>query len=375
MILSESHIAIREAARRFARERIAPFSGDWDRDHRYPQEVVAEMGKLGFLGMIVPEDYGGSAAGVVALALVLEEISAGDGACAAIASVHNSAVSVPICAFASRAQKEEILPRLASGEWIGGFALTEPHAGSDASAIRTRAVRDGETYRLNGLKQFITSGKTGHLILAFAVTNADAGKRGISAFMVPTTSPGHRVRRVESKMGQHASDTCEIGFEDVLVPASMRLGEEGEGYRIALSALECGRIGIAAQAIGMARAALEHAIDYAKERIAFGKPIIEHQAVAFRLADMATKVEAARQLMLHAASLRDANVSCLSEASMAKLFATEMAEEVASAAVQTFGGAGYIVGSPVERLYRDVRACQIYEGTSDIQRLLIARNL
>ena len=375
MILSESHIAIQEAARRFARERIAPFAPDWDRDHHYPQEVVAEMGKLGFLGMMVPEDYGGSAAGVLALALVLEEISAGDGACAAITSVHNSAVSVPICTFANHTQKQEILPKLASGEWIGGFALTEPHAGSDASAIRTRAVREGETYRLNGVKQFITSGKTGHLILAFAVTNADASKRGISAFMVPTTSPGYRVRRVETKMGQHASDTCEIGFEDVLVPASMRLGEEGEGYKIALSALECGRIGIAAQAIGMARAAFEHATDYAKERIAFGKPIIEHQAVAFRLADMATKVEAARQLMLHAASLRDTGAPCLTEAAMAKLFATEIAEEVASAAVQTFGGAGYIVGSPVERIYRDVRACQIYEGTSDIQKLLIARNL
>lgn len=375
MILSEQHVAIKELARRFAQERIAPFAADWDRDHSYPKDVIAAMGELGFLGMAIAEEFGGTAAGSVSHALVLEEIAAADGGCAAIASVHNSAVSGPISAFANDQQKKTILPKLAGGHWIGAFALTEPHAGSDAPAIRTRAIREGDVYRLNGVKQFITSGKTGHLVLAFAVTDPDAGKRGISAFMVPTSSPGYRVARVESKMGQRSSDTCEIGFEDVAVPARMRLGGEGEGYRIALSGLESGRIGIAAQAVGMARAALEHATNYAKERETFGKAIIEHQAVAFRLAEMATKVEAARQLTLHAASLRDAGISCIREASMAKLFASEIAEEVASAAVQTFGGYGYIAGSPVERIYRDVKACQIYEGTSDIQKLVISRHL
>jgi alkylation response protein AidB-like acyl-CoA dehydrogenase len=306
---------------------------------------------------------------------VVEEIAAGDGACSTILSVHSSVGCGPIVKYGTEEQKQKYLPKLASGEWIGGFALTEPQAGSDASQLRTTAVLDGDAYVLNGAKQFISSGKNGSLIIVFAVTDKDAGSKGISAFIVETDTPGYEVVRVEDKLGLHSSDTCQLSFENMRVPKENLLGAEGEGYKIALANLEGGRIGIASQAVGMARKSLELALEYAQERKAFGKQIAQHQAVGFRLADMATKVEAARQLVHHASRRRDAGLPALREASMAKLFATEIAEEVCSAAIQTFGGYGYLSDYPVERIYRDVRVSQIYEGTSDIQRLVIARDL
>ena len=375
MILTEEQQQIRDMARDFARERLAPGAAQRDVDHAFPKQELKEMGELGFLGMLVSETYGGSDTGVVAYAAALEEIAAGDGPCSTIMSVHSSVGCVPILKFGTEAQKERFLPKLASGEWIGGFALTEPQAGSDASNLRTRARRDGDHYVLNGAKQFITSGKNGQVVIVFAVTDPELGKKGISAFIVPTDTPGYEVVRVENKLGLHSSDTCQIAFNDMRVPAELRLGEEGEGYRIALANLEGGRIGIAAQSIGMARAAFEAARDYARERTAFGQPIIEHQAVSFRLADMATKIAAARQLTLHAALLKERGEPCLTEASMAKLFASEMAEKVCSDAIQIHGGYGYMSDYPVERIYRDVRICQIYEGTSDVQRIVIARGL
>ncbi len=374
-MLTESQQQIRDMARDFARERLAPGAASRDRESRFPKEELKAMGELGFLGMLVSEEYGGAETGAVAYALALEEIAARDGACSTIMSVHNSVGCVPILKFGTEDQKQRFLPKLASGEWIGGFALTEPQAGSDASNLKTRARRDGDHYILDGAKQFITSGKNGDVVIVFAVTDAAAGKKGISAFIVPTDTPGYEVIRVEEKLGLHSSDTCQIAFNGMAIPADLRLGAEGQGYRIALANLEGGRIGIAAQAVGMAQAAFEAARDYARERKAFGQAIIEHQAVAFRLADMATRIQAARQLVLHAAALKEAGEPCLSEASMAKLFASEMAERVCSDAIQIHGGYGYMADYPVERIYRDVRICQIYEGTSDVQRMVIARNL
>jgi alkylation response protein AidB-like acyl-CoA dehydrogenase len=303
----------------------------------------------------------------------MEEVAAGDGACSTMLSVQNSVVCGPINAFGTDAQKSRWLKPLAAGEKLGCFCLTEPHVGSDAAAIRTRAERDGAHWVLNGVKQFITTGKNADWAVVFAVSDKGAGKRGISAFVVPADTPGYVVTRVEHKLGQRASDTAQIAFENCRIPADSLLGAEGEGYRIALSNLEGGRIGIAAQSVGMARAAYEAALAYAKEREAFGKPIIEHQAVSFRLADMATQIEVARQMVWHAATLRDAQRPCLKEASMAKLFSSEMAERVCSDAIQIHGGYGYVSDFPVERIYRDVRVCQIYEGASDIQRLVIGR--
>ncbi|WP_113261312.1 acyl-CoA dehydrogenase family protein [Agrobacterium cavarae] len=375
MLLDDVQEQIRETAREFAVNRLAPGAAARDRDHAFPRQELTEMGELGFLGMLVTEDYGGSQTGTVAYALALEEIAAADGACSTIVSVHSSVGCVPILRFGTEEQKSRFLPKMASGEWIGGFALTEAHAGSDASALRSRARLDGDHYVIDGSKQFITSGKNGNVIIVFAVTDPEAGKKGISAFIVPTDTPGYNVVSVEHKMGLHGSDTCALAFDGMRVPVENRLGGEGDGYRIALANLEGGRIGIAAQAVGMARAAFEAATAYAKERRSFGKPIIEHQAVGFSLADMATQIEAARQLVLHAASLRDAGRPCLTEASMAKLFASEMAEKVCSAAIQVHGGYGYLADYPVERVYRDVRICQIYEGTSEVQRLVIARQL
>jgi hypothetical protein len=375
MILDELQTQIRDTARDFARERLAPTAAARDAAHAFPSAELTEMGALGFLGMLVPEAYGGSDTGMVAYTLALEEIAAGDGACSTIVSVHSSVGCMPILKFGTEEQKQRFLPKLATGEWIGGFALTEPQAGSDASNLRTTARREGDAYVINGAKQFITSGKNGQLIIVFAVTDLAAGKKGITAFIVPTDTPGFEVVRVEHKLGQHSSDTCQLAFNDMRIPVELRLGAEGEGLKIALSNLEGGRIGIASQAVGMARAAFETARDYARERITFGKPIIEHQAVAFRLADMATRIAAAREMVLHAASLREAGLPCLTEASMAKLFASETAETVCSAAIQTLGGYGYLKDFPVERIYRDVRVCQIYEGTSDVQRIVIARNL
>lgn len=375
MLVNEEQQQIADAVRSFAQERLRPFAEQWDKDHRFPREAIQEMAALGLFGMLVPEQWGGSDTGYVAYAMALEEIAAGDGACSTIMSVHNSVGCVPILRFGSQQQKREYLTPLATGAMLGAFALTEPQAGSDASSLKTRARREGDHYVLNGSKQFITSGQNAGVVIVFAVTDSQAGKRGISAFIVPTDAPGYQVARVEDKLGQHASDTCQIVFDNVRVPVANRLGEEGEGYKIALANLEGGRIGIAAQSVGMARAAFEVARDYAKERQSFGKPLIEHQAVAFRLADMATQVAVARQMVLHAAALRDAGQPALMEASMAKLFASEMAEKVCSHALQTLGGYGYLSDFPLERIYRDVRVCQIYEGTSDIQRMVIARNL
>jgi len=375
MLLSPEQQQIRDTLRAFARDELAPHAALWDRDHRFPRDALRALGELGALGIVVPEAWGGAGLDYVSLAVALEEIAAGDGATSTIVSVQNSVVCGPINAFGNDAQKARHLAPLARGDALGCFCLTEPQTGSDASAIATRADRHGDTYMLNGVKQFITTGANADVAIVFAVTDKAAGKKGISAFIVDAKTPGFVVARVEEKLGQRASDTAQIVFENCSVPASNLLGREGDGYRIALGNLEGGRIGIAAQAVGMARAAFEAALSYARERHAFGKPISEHQAITFRLADMATKIDVARQMVWHAAALRDAGESCLKEASMAKLFASEMAEEVASDAIQIHGGYGYVADFPVERIYRDVRVCQIYEGTSDIQRLVIGRAL
>ena len=376
MLLTESQQMVRDTMRSFAQKRLAPFAAEWDRNHSFPREALVELGALGAFGMVVPERYGGAGLDYLSLAVALEEIAAGDGATSTILSVQNSVVCGPLLAFGTDAQKEQFLKSLASGAKLGCFCLSEPHVGSDASAITTRAERaPGSDFVLNGVKQFITSGKHADIAIVFAVTNRSAGKKGISAFIVETSTAGYTVARVEEKLGQRASDTAQIVFENCRVPATNLLGSEGDGYRIALANLEAGRIGIAAQAVGMARSAFAAALAYARERTSFGKPIFEHQAVNFRLADMATQIEAARQLVWHAASLRDAAQPCLKEASMAKLFASEMAERVCSDAIQIHGGYGYVADFPVERIYRDVRVCQIYEGTSDIQRLVIGRAL
>ncbi|MDP9805049.1 acyl-CoA dehydrogenase family protein [Acinetobacter calcoaceticus] len=375
MQFTEEQLLIRDMAKSFAQEQIKPNASDWDRDGTFPKETLAQMGQLGFMGMLVSEQWGGSDTGNLAYVLALEEVAAADGATSTIMSVHNSVGCVPILKFGTDEQKERFLKPLAQGEMIGAFALTEPHTGSDAAALKTRAVKDGDDYILNGAKQFITSGNNAGVIIVFAVTDASAGKKGISAFLVPRDTPGYEVIRVEEKLGLHASDTCQIALTDVRIHKRLMLGKEGEGLKIALANLEGGRIGIAAQAVGLARAALEEATHYAKERITFGKPIFEHQAIAFRLASMATEIEAARQLVHYAARLKEAGQPCLNEASMAKLFASEMTERVCSSALQVFGGYGYLKDFPIERIYRDARICQIYEGTSDIQRLVIARSL
>ena len=375
MLLSQDQEMVRDAVRNFAREQLWPNAGRWDKEHHFSREAHQGLAELGAYGICVPEQYGGANLDYLTLALVLEEIAAGDGGTSTAISVTNCPVNAILMAYGSDAQKKQWLTPLAQGKMLGAFALTEPHVGSDASALRTTATRDKDGYVLNGVKQFITSGKNAQVAIVFAVTDKAASKRGISAFIVPTDAPGYVVARVEEKMGQHASDTAQILLENCRIPAQNLLGAEGEGYRIALANLEAGRIGIAAQSVGMARAAFEAALKYAQEREAFGKPIIEHQAVNFRLADMATQIEAARQLVLHAAALRDAGKPCLKEASMAKLFASEMAEGVCSDAIQIHGGYGYVADFPVERIYRDVRVAQIYEGASDIQRLVIGRNL
>lgn len=373
MQLTDTQLMIRDAAREFAREQLAPHAAEWDRTSTFPKAAIAAMGELGFMGMQVPEEWGGAGADHVAYALAVEEIAAGDGSTSTIMSVHNSVVCMPVLKFGTTEQKERFLKPLARGEMLGCFCLTEPQVGSEASAIKTRARRDGNHWVLSGTKQFITSGRSADLAIVFAVTDPARGKRGISAFLVPTKTPGWTVARVEDKLGLHASDTCQIVLDDVRITPDHMLGQEGEGYRIALGNLEGGRIGIAAQSVGMARAAYEAAVAYAKDRETFGKKIIEHQTVAFRLADMATQIEAARLLVLNAARLRDAGEPCLTQAAMAKLFASEMAERVCSDAIQTHGGYGYLNDFPVERIYRDVRVTQIYEGTSDIQRLVISR--
>ena len=373
--LTDEQRMIRDMARDFAARALAPYAGDWDRNGGYPDDLLPRMGKLGLMGMLVPPEFDGGGADHVSYALAIEEIAAGDVGTSTAMSVNNSLVCAGLLAAGSPAQKERFLKPLARGDMLGCFCLTEPQAGSDAAALRTRAVRDGNGYRLDGTKQFVTSGSKAGLALVFAVTDPEAGKKGISCFLVPTDSEGYRVASHETKMGQRAHDTCQIVFEGLRLAPDLMLGEPGQGYAIALGNLEGGRIGVAAQATGAMRAAYETALAYARERTSFGKPLIEHQAVGFRLADMATEIEAARLLILHAARLRDAGRPCLKEASMAKLFASETAERVCSRAIQTLGGYGYLSDFPVERIYRDQRVCTIYEGTSDVQRLVVARAL
>jgi alkylation response protein AidB-like acyl-CoA dehydrogenase len=375
MILTDLQSAIQEAVRAWAQDRVRPNAQSWEAAGAYPREVFESLAGLGLMGMTAPEAYGGAEADYVSYALALTELAAGDGGLSTIVSVHNAPVIAAILAEGNAAQKARFLPELCSGRSIGAFALTEAGAGSDASALRTRAIRDGDSYVIDGSKQFVTSGRICGLCLVFAVTDSTAAKRGLSAFLVPADTPGFGIAKVEHKLGQQASDTCALNFSAMRVSAELRLGEEGQGYRIALANLETGRIGIAAQSVGMAQAALEMAVAYAKERTTFGKPIMGHQAVGFRLADVAARLEAARQLVLHAACLKDARRPCLTEASMAKLVASETAEAVCSSAIQTLGGYGYMEEYGLAKIYRDVRVCQIYEGTSDIQRMLIARNL
>jgi butyryl-CoA dehydrogenase len=375
MLLTQDQEMIRDAVRAFAREQLWPNAPRWDKEHSFPTDAHRGLAALGAYGICVPEEFGGADLDYVTLALVLEEIAAGDGGTSTAISVTNCPVNAILMRYGSAAQKKRWLVPLAQGEMLGVFCLTEPHVGSDASALRTSATRDGDGYVLNGVKQFITSGKNGQLAVVVAVTDKGAGKKGMSAFLVPTDTPGYVVARLEDKIGQHSSDTAQINFDNCRIPADHLIGDEGQGYRIALSALEGGRIGIAAQSVGMARSAFEVALEYAKERQSFGTAIINHQAVGFRLADCATQLEAARQLIWHAAALRDADRPCLKEAAMAKLFASEMAEQVCSAAIQTLGGYGYVSDFPVERIWRDVRVCQIYEGTSDVQKIIIQRAL
>jgi alkylation response protein AidB-like acyl-CoA dehydrogenase len=375
MILGEMQAAIRDSVRDFAQERIRPNSQAYEAAGGYPAGLFEELGGMGLLGMTAPSEFGGAEADYVSYALALMEIAAADGALSTIVSIQNSIMVSGLLKDGSEAQKARFLPDLVAGRMIGAFALTETDAGSDASAIRTRATKAEGGWTLNGSKQFITSGRIGGVTMVIAVTDPEAGKKGISAFLVPTDMPGYVVDKVEHKLGQGASDTCALRFEDCFVPDALMLGAEGRGYSIALSNLEAGRIGIAAQSIGMAQAALDIAVAYAKDRKSMGQAIIAHQAVGFRLADMAAKLEAARQLVLHAASLKDAKLPCLKEASMAKLVASETAEMVVSGAIQTLGGYGYLEEFGLAKIYRDVRVCQIYEGTSDIQRMVIARAL
>ena len=375
MLLSEDHLAVQDAVRQYVQAEIAPHAAAWDKSHQFPAVQLKGLAGLGCYGVAVPTEWDGAGLDYLALALILEEIGAGDGATSTVVSVNNCPVCSILMAFGNADQKQRFLKPLARGDLLGAFCLTEPHVGSEAGGLLTTAVLDGDHYLLNGVKQFITSGKNGDVAIVMAVTDKSAGKRGISAFVVPTTTPGYKVARVEDKLGQHASDTAQIVFDNCRVPVENRLGDEGQGLKIALSGLEGGRIGIASQALGMARAAFDCALAYSKQRKAFGVAIFEHQAIQFKLAEMATRIEAARQLIWHAACLKDAGRPCLKEAAMAKLMASEMAESVCSAAIQVLGGYGYLSDFPVERIYRDVRVCQIYEGTSEVQKILIGRAL
>lgn len=373
MFLNDQEKMIQQSAAQYVKEKITPFAAEWDRNKSFPKDALMGLGELGFFGMLVPEEWDGCDIGYFSAALVLEEIAAGDAACSTIISVTNSVGCMPILNFGNELQKETFLKPLARGEKLAAFCLTEPHAGSDASDLRCKARLEGDHYILNGVKQFITSGKNADIAIVFAVTDASAGKKGISAFIVPTDNPGYKVTNIENKMGQQASDTAQITFEDCKIAKQNLLGQQGQGYKIALSGLEGGRIGIAAQCVGIARAALQAAKQYASERQAFGKFIHQHQAIAFKIADMATQLDAARLLIWRAARMKDRGEDCLKQASMAKLFASEMAEKVCSEAIQIFGGYGYLNDFPVERYYRDVRICQIYEGTSEVQKLVIHR--
>ena len=375
MILNADQQQVREAVRDFAIQELSPYAAAWDKAHTFPVQAHKGLAALGAYGICVPEDLGGANLDYLTLAVVIEEIAAGDGGTSTAISVTNCPVNAILMRYGTAAQKKQWLTPLAQGHMLGAFCLTEPHAGSDASSLKTTATKDADGYVINGVKQFITSGKNGHVAIVIAVTDKGAGKKGMSAFIVPTSAPGYSADRLEDKLGQHSSDTAQVNFDNCRIPADNLIGNEGEGYKIALSALEGGRIGIAAQSIGMARSAFDYALAYAKDRTSFGSAIVNHQAVGFRLADCATQIEAARQLTWHAAALRDAGLPCLKEAAMAKLFASEMAESVCSAALQTLGGYGYVNDFPIERIYRDVRVCQIYEGTSDVQKIIIQRAL
>ena len=375
MLLNEDHIAVQDAVRSYVQAEIAPHAAAWDKSHHFPAAQLKGLAALGCYGVAVPEAWGGAGLDYLALSLILEEVAAGCGATSTVVSVNNCPVCSILLGYGTAEQKERYLKPLARGDMLGAFCLTEPHVGSEAGGLKTTAVLEGDAYVLNGVKQFITSGKNGDVAIVMAVTDKAAGKKGISAFVVPTKTPGYTVARIEDKLGQHASDTAQILFDNCRVPVANLLGEEGMGLKIALSGLEGGRIGIASQAVGMARAAFEAALAYSKDRKSFGQPIFQHQAVQFKLADMATQIEVARQMIHHAASLKDAGRPCLKEAAMAKLFASEMAERVCSDAIQVFGGYGYVSDFPVERIYRDVRVCQIYEGTSEVQKILIGRAL
>jgi butyryl-CoA dehydrogenase len=375
MLLNQDQEMIRDAVRAFAQEQLWPNAAKWDKEHHFPKDIHKGLAQLGAYGICVPEEFGGANLDYLTLALVLEEIAAGDGGTSTAISVTNCPVNAILMRYGNVEQKKKWLTPLALGAMLGAFCLTEPHVGSDASNLATTAKKIGDSYVINGVKQFITSGKNGDVAIVIAMTDKGAGKKGMSAFIVPTTAPGYVVARLEDKLGQHSSDTAQINFDNCRIPAENLIGQEGEGYKIALGALEGGRIGIAAQSVGMARSAFECALDYAKQRESFGQAIFNHQAVGFRLADCATQIEAARQLIWHAAALRDAGRPCLKEAAMAKLFASEMAEKVCSVAIQTLGGYGYVSDFPVERIYRDVRVCQIYEGTSDVQKIIITRAL
>ena len=375
MILNSDQQQVRDALRDFCSQELLPNAAAWDKAHTFPLQAHKGLAALGAYGICVPDDLGGAGLDYLSLAVVIEEIAAGDGGTSTAISVTNCPVNAILMRYGNPQQKKQWLTPLAQGQMLGAFCLTEPHAGSDASSLKTTAIKDADCYVINGVKQFITSGKNGHVAIVIAVTDKGAGKKGMSAFIVPTSAPGYIASRLEDKLGQHSSDTAQVNFDNCRIPAENLIGNEGEGYKIALSALEGGRIGIAAQSIGMARAAFDYALTYAKDRTAFGSAIINHQAVGFRLADCATQIEAARQLTWHAAALRDAGLPCLKEAAMAKLFASEMAEQVCSAALQTLGGYGYVADFPIERIYRDVRVCQIYEGTSDVQKIIIQRAL
>ncbi|MEJ5999239.1 acyl-CoA dehydrogenase family protein [Paucibacter soli] len=375
MLLSDDHRAVQDAVRAFVQDQIAPKAAEWDKSHHFPAAELRGLAELGCYGVAVPHEYDGAGLDYLALAIILEEIGAGDGATSTVVSVNNCPVCSILMAFGNEEQKQQFLRPLARGDMLGAFCLTEPHVGSEAGGLRTTAVRDGDEYVLNGVKQFITSGKNGDVAIVMAVTDKAAGKKGISAFLVPTNTPGYVVARIEDKLGQHASDTAQILFDNCRIPVANRIGAKGQGLKIALAGLEGGRIGIASQSVGMARAAFEAALKYSKERSSFGQPIFNHQAIQFKLAEMATQIEAARQLIWHAASMKDAGLPCVKEAAMAKLFASEMAERVCSAAIQVHGGYGYVSDFPVERIYRDVRVTQIYEGSSEVQKILIGRAL
>ena len=375
MILNSDQQQVCDAVRDFAAQELWPHASAWDKAHTFPIEAHKGLAALGAYGICVPDELGGAGLDYMTLAVVIEEIAAGDGGTSTAISVTNCPVNAILMRYGNATQQKQWLTPLAQGHMLGAFCLTEPHAGSDASSLKTTATKDADGYAINGVKQFITSGKNGHVAIVIAVTDKAAGKKGMSAFIVPTSTPGYSANRLEDKLGQHSSDTAQVNFDNCHIPAENLIGSEGEGYKIALSALEGGRIGIAAQSIGMARSAFECALAYAKDRTSFGSAIINHQAVGFRLADCATQIEAARQLTWHAASLRDAGRPCLKEAAMAKLFASEMAEAVCSASLQTLGGYGYVSDFPIERIYRDVRVCQIYEGTSDVQKIIIQRAL